>query len=165
MFGTLNHFFWGLYFEIKNKLLQKYTSITMPFFQSNSNNNQRNYSFATISGNNWTGVTVNGNNIVGNYKANGKFVVKIEWESEDPTVIYCDKDLKVEITGPCDQVDMVNGSLKITGNAGSAKTSNAEIHIGGDCVGNCSTSNATIKVNGSVGGKCSTSNGNIYKGK
>ncbi len=139
----------------------------MPFIQTgqtfNGNSSQRNYSFGTIQGNNWSGVKINGQTIPNDYKPNGKFLVKIEWEGEDPTHIYCDKDLKVEITGRCEHVDLSNTKLDVTGDVGTATTSNASINIGGDCKGNCSTSNATIRVEGSVSGNCKTSNGNIYK--
>lgn len=106
-----------------------------------------------MSGNN---ITING--------VEYKNVSTVTIETKQEKITLNDKyvDLSVHIHGDMQQpMTLSNSKVIVDGNSNTISTSNASIHVQGDCQGSASTSNGKIEVGGSVHGNANTSNGNI----
>lgn len=105
------------------------------------------------------GVKYNGNNIS---VVNG--VVTIDGKRVDnlPDQPVINIIIEGDVSG---SVSNDSGDIKVTGSAGSVKSSNGNITIGGSADSSVQTTNGNIKVRGNVKGNATTVNGDIKHSK
>ena len=125
-------------------------------------------------------IRINGRNIVGVNNVtiiNGKVIVDgndVTPENEKQITIevngdiaYIDADVckNITVTGNAGSVKTSQGDIDVGGNVnGDVKTSQGSIDIGGSVTGDVKTSQGSIKVKGTVSGKATTSMGNVTHG-
>jgi hypothetical protein len=106
-------------------------------------------------------IVCRGDIVAGNLVVDGK---KINLDGEDWIEdVYVKGNIKIEITGDVDKIDIPVGNVTVKGNVtGSVKTSQGDIEIGGDAEGDIITSMGDITVKGKhSGGNVRTSMGDV----
>lgn len=104
-------------------------------------------------------VRINGQSITGGSIVirNGRIIV----DGKDYTP-GDEKQINIAVTGDITSIEAdVCEKITITGNAGSVRTSQGGIDVGGNVTGDVKTSQGSIDIGGSVSGSAKTSQGNI----
>lgn len=130
------------------------------------NNSQNNMSVSSNS------IVMNSNNVKLNGKTynipscssisivNGTLYVdgKVFDEEEKREVVH----ITVVVNGDAGNIEFFNGSATVHGSSKQIKTTNGDVNIGGDVVGDVKTTNGNVSSK-TISGKVSTVNGNVNK--
>ena len=107
-------------------------------------------------------VIIDGQKVSGDYENDKEIYIKIEGEVNTLDIDVCES---IEITGNVGTAKTSQGDIKIDGDViADVKTSQGDIEIEGDVNGNVTNNMGDIKVGGDIYGKPKTSMGDI-KGK